>query len=505
MAYNYECDNEEWGMKPEIHPKLSFLLDRHVRYKGAYGGRAGRKSYSFADAYLARMTEKRTNIVIGREFEATIRDSVHRLLKNRIEYHRLQEIYNVNRDSITNLCNSSILTYRYLHDNYSDVKGLEDVDIFGIFEAEKWTRESYNFIYPTIRKEGSEIWAEWNPENDDDFVMEKYIYRIDHSDTICAEVLYLDNPYLSDDVRKEAEKCKRDFPDEYEHIWLGKPSKVGSKIYPMFTKEHHIIYGHDLDENFENSMYFNGQDPATKYYPFCVWIKRIHKGDGKYKYIVYNEFPTVDMMKGQYFYEYRDTKVCELTLKQRAGLFRIFDNTTPKGIFPRVVVEDKDLAFSHRAVDTRFAKASGAASTTLGGTKGMIITWALPENGAMRFNTPPERMIDVQCDVIREAMSYDTTVGWIPGFNEASWYVMPHCHNVIDACLFHRMDNDKKTEHPKRKDVMDAIRICHAYMAQIPHKSLVKVEDDPLFLQQLHGVDKAKELQKQFEKRSIYA
>ena len=67
------------------------------------------------------------------------------------------------------------------------------------------------------------------------------------------------------------------------------------------------------------------------------------------------------------------------------------------------------------------------------------------------------------------------------------------------------MDNDKKTEHPKRKDVWDAIRICHAYMAQVPHKSIAKQDDDPLFLQQLHGIDKAKEMQKAFEKRSLYS
>jgi hypothetical protein len=497
--------------EPELNEKLFFLLEDNCRYKGAKGGRGASKSMSFCDAVLAKMISRRINVCAGREVHNTIGDSVHRLIQERINYHKLDKIFVCTQTGFKYLPNGSELTYTHFENNKDKIRGLQGVDLFWIFEAHTLTKESWLELYPTIRRDNSEIWFEWNQDTDEDFVDSIFSDPENAAISKLVYITYLDNPLCSqvnlDDANRCLARAKRTGDwEEYNHEWLGYPSKLGSRIYPMFTKERHIIYAHELDDSrfFNESMYFMGQDPATVYYPFCVWIQRIHKGDGKYKYVVYNEFPTLSMMGGKYFWEKRDEAVCELPLKKRAGLFRVLDNTTPDRIYPTVRVEGVNGEFSNRAVDTRFAKASGAASTTLGGTQGMIITWAMPENGAMRFNTPPERMIDVQRDNIRAAMSYDEDLGYIPGLNEPSWYVMPHCYNVIDACLHHRMDNDKKTEHPKRKDVMDAIRICHAYMSQVPHRPQVVVEE-PEMVRELHGYDKAKKLREAFEKRSVYA
>lgn len=495
----------------ELNEKLFFLLEEDYRYKGAKGGRGASKSMSFCDAVLAKMISKRINVCAGREVHNTIGDSVHRLILERINYHKLDKIFVCTKTGFKYLPNGSELTYTHFENNEDKIRGLQGVDLFWIFEAHTLTRESWVELYPTIRRDNSEIWFEWNQNNDDDFVDTIFSDPENEAISKLVYITYLDNPLCSqvnlDDANRCLARAKRTGDwEEYNHEWLGYPSKLGSRIYPMFTKERNIIYAHDLEDPrfFNESMFFNGQDPHTVYYPFCVWVQRIHKGDGKFWYVVYNEFPTTSMMGGKYYWEYRDEKVCELTLKKRAGLFRVFDNTTPEKIYSKVRVEGVNGEFSHRAVDTRFVKGSGAASTTLGGTQGLIITWALPENGGMRFNTPPEKMIDVQRDNLKELMSYDENLGYIPGLNEPSWYAMPHCHNVIDAGLHHRMDNDKKTEHPKRKDVIDAIRICHAYMAGVAHKPQV-VPEEPEIMGELHGFDKAKKLREAFEKRSVYA
>jgi len=207
-------------------------------------------------------------------------------------------------------------------------------------------------------------------------------------------------------------------------------------------------------------MFFMGQDPATVYYPFGVWIARVARGD-EFDYVIYNEYPTLSMMGGKYFHEIRQEKVCNLTLKQRANMFRILDNTISETM--------KWITITARAIDTRFVKASGAASSTLG-TKGLISTMSDPSNGGMTFETPPERMIDVQRDRIQALMDYNRELGLIAGHNEPHFYVMPHCYNVIDAFKHHRIDKDKRAEDQKRKDAIDAVRITMALMAEYAHK-----------------------------------
>lgn len=455
--------------KPEIHPKLAFLLTEHWRYKVAYGGRGGCKSYNFADAAIARMIAEKITVTAGREKDNTILDSIHRLIKERIYYHfgnETEKLWDISNRGFIYKPNQSELTYIHFHNNKDGIRGLQGTMICWVFEAGSLSKESADELIPTIRMPGSEFWLEFNPDNDDDYVMTEFVYK-DSPDCKKVYLTYLDNPLCPQVLIDEANKCKAlaektgDFED-YNHIWLGFPSKTGSKIYPMFDKQVHIReYDFDNEHFKANAMFFTGQDPATCYYPFQVWIARIYKSDKEFDYLIYNEFPTVQMMKGKFFWEYRNETVCNLSLSQRAKIFKVVDNTIDKRY--------DYIKIKARGIDTRFAKASGAASATLGGTKGMIYEMALPQNGGLSFETPPEHRIDVQRDVIKGLFEYDTDLGVIPGINEPHLFVMPHCHNVIDAFEHHRIDNQKKSEDQKRKDPIDAIRICFATMEGHSH------------------------------------
>jgi PBSX family phage terminase large subunit len=456
--------------EPQIHPKLKFLLTEKWRYKGLVGGRDSGKSYSAADAVLARMINAKINVAACRELKTTIADSIHKLLIERISFHNIGHLFHPITDYGLSCKNGSTLIYKHLHNNVDEIKGLQNIMLCWIFEAQSLTKESFDILYPTIvRNEGAEIWVEWNPDNDDDFVMQRFYYGKDE-DTKTVETNYLENALCSDGAKQEAAKCKRDYPEDYEHIWMGRPSKVGSRIYPMFDEKTHVRSYFDFDKMQNDTMFFMGQDPATVYYPFGVWMARVAKGEKEFDYIVYNEYPTVNMMHGKYFHEIRDELVCNVTLKQRAAMFRVLDNTVSKTY--------KWLTIAARGIDTRFAKASGAASTTLGGTRGMIIEMADIGNGGLSFETPQESIIDVQRDVLRGLLDYNKDLGLILGLNEPHFYVMGHCHNVIDALTHHRMDNKKKTEDPKRKDPIDAIRICLATMEGYSHVRKEKVQTE---------------------------
>jgi len=451
--------------KPQIHEKLLFLLFDNVRYKVAFGGRGGGKSYSFADAALAKLLSEKMTITACRELKTTIHDSIHALLKERIAYHGLDDVIKAT-DCGFKCSNGSILNYKHLHNNVTEVKGLHGTKICWLFEGEPTTKESWEILNPTIRLPGSEIWIEFNPDDPDGFVYRKFVvdfgnfgYTEVPGDTHCVHIDYLDNSLCSEELIRQAEECRRNRPDDYRHIWLGEPSTVGSRVYPQFDPKVHVR-DYNLDKLKNTANFFMGQDPATVYYPFAVWIARIQKGEKEFDYWIYNEFPTLDMMGGKYFHEIRTERVCSLTLKQRATMFRVLDNTIDRSY--------NWLDIKARAIDTRFVKASGAASTTLK-TRGLIQTMSDPGNGGMRFETPPESRIDTQRDTIRELLEYNADLGVVAGFNEPHLYVAAHCYNVIDAFTHHRVSRQTKAEDPGRKDPIDAVRITMALMEEYQH------------------------------------
>ena len=69
----------EQTVKAEFPIKLQFLF-QPKRYKIAYGGRGGTKSWGFARALLIIGAQKTTRILCARETQKSIEDSVYQLL-----------------------------------------------------------------------------------------------------------------------------------------------------------------------------------------------------------------------------------------------------------------------------------------------------------------------------------------------------------------------------------------------------------------------------------------
>ena len=70
-----------------IPTKFKPLLTDNFRYKLYYGGRAGGKSYAFADRILLKARKASLFIACVREIQESIKDSVHKLLSDRISYY----------------------------------------------------------------------------------------------------------------------------------------------------------------------------------------------------------------------------------------------------------------------------------------------------------------------------------------------------------------------------------------------------------------------------------
>lgn len=202
-------------------------MQQKKRYKLYYGGRAGGKSYAFADSLLFLGRMKKLRIACMREVQESIKDSVHKLLSDRISFYDLGD-YKVMETQIVNKISGTTFIFKGLQEqNAGNIKSLEGIDIVWLEEGQKISKKSWEILDPTIRKPGSEIWISMNREEEHDAVW-KAIGANPDKRTLVVKVNYTDNPFCPEEMKYLAEKCRRDNPEDYEHIWLGAPQSAGS-------------------------------------------------------------------------------------------------------------------------------------------------------------------------------------------------------------------------------------------------------------------------------------
>ena len=216
----------------KIAEKFRPLLTEHYRYKLYYGGRAGGKSYAFADCLLLLARQKKLFIACVREVQNSIKDSVYKLLKDRADAYNFDDFI-FYEDRIENIVTGSKFVFKGLKDqNKQNIKSLEGVDICWCEESQAITKESFEVLDPTIRKAGSELWFSMNRENENDAIWRAIAANPDDQ-TLIVKVNYYDNPFCPDEMKYLAEKCKAENLDDYMHIWEGEPISLGD--YKLFN------------------------------------------------------------------------------------------------------------------------------------------------------------------------------------------------------------------------------------------------------------------------------
>jgi len=202
----------------EFPLKLQRLFQRS-RYKICYGGRGGAKSWGIARALLIKGAEQPTRILCAREFQTSIKDSVHKLLCDQIEALGLHSFYEITQASIRG-SNGTEFAFAGLKNNISNIKSFEGVDICWVEEAQTVSRLSWNVLIPTIRKEGSEIWVSFNPELETDETYKRFVL-LPPDDCIQIKLNWRDNPWLTDTLRLEKDALKARDEEAYNQVWEG--------------------------------------------------------------------------------------------------------------------------------------------------------------------------------------------------------------------------------------------------------------------------------------------
>jgi len=198
--------------------KLQFLF-KPKRYKVAYGGRGGAKSWGVSRALLILGAERKLLILCTRETQRSIADSVHKLLADQILNLNLGSFYRVQQATIRG-ANGTEFIFSGLHQNIGNLKSYEAVDICWVEEAQTVSKKSWDILIPTIRKNGSEIWATFNPELETDDTYRRFVTS-PPPDAEVIRIGWQDNPWFPEVLRKEMEHLRAQSEDDYQHVYEG--------------------------------------------------------------------------------------------------------------------------------------------------------------------------------------------------------------------------------------------------------------------------------------------
>lgn len=204
--------------KAEFPQKLSILFDP-ARYKVLYGGRGGAKSWGVARALLIIGARQTTRILCAREFQTSIKDSVHKLLSDQIFALGLQDFYEITQTAIRGK-NGTEFSFAGLKNNVANIKSYEGCDIAWVEEAQTTSKMSWNVLIPTIRKEGSEIWITFNPELESDETYKRFVVNPPEN-SIVQRVNWSDNPWFPETLRLEKDALFARDREAYNTIWEG--------------------------------------------------------------------------------------------------------------------------------------------------------------------------------------------------------------------------------------------------------------------------------------------
>ena len=217
-------------VRVQIPKKLGFLMEMH-RYKVVYGGRGGTKSWSFADALLVLGAAQPLRILCAREIQRSIKDSVHKLLSDRIEALGLGKFYDILETEIRGRNGTEIIFAGLAGHTVESIKSYEGVDIVWVEEAQSVQKRSWDILIPTIRAPNSEIWVSFNPDMDTDDTWQRFVVNTPPN-AIVVKTTYADNPWFPAVLEQERLHMQRTAPDDYENIWEGKcRTVVAGAIY----------------------------------------------------------------------------------------------------------------------------------------------------------------------------------------------------------------------------------------------------------------------------------
>ena len=201
-------------------------LSNHKLFYVYHGGRGGGKSWEIADFLLIEGASKKHRILCCREIQKSIKQSVHKLLSDRIVALGLGYFYQVLDTEIRGL-NGTEFAFSGLQNHTVDsIKSFEGATITWIEEAQTVSAYSLQILIPTVvRTVMPMIIMSMNPKLPSDAVYADYV-AVQRDDTVVVQINYDENRNCPAELIALAEQMKAEDYDQYEHIYLGRPKEI---------------------------------------------------------------------------------------------------------------------------------------------------------------------------------------------------------------------------------------------------------------------------------------
>ena len=194
------------------------------------GGRGSGKSESAAGIVSARVKDYGIKALCSREFQNSINDSVHAIIKRKVADFGFNG-FNL-LDSKIDHDNGGKVRYRGLARNPDGVKSFDGFGIGWVEEAQALSKESIELLEPTFRESGAEIWYTLNPGSSADPISKEHLkpyeaellkhgyYEDDQ--IMIIEMNYKDNPWFPEILEGKRKKNKVMWSTaKYAHVWDG--------------------------------------------------------------------------------------------------------------------------------------------------------------------------------------------------------------------------------------------------------------------------------------------
>jgi len=168
----------------KVNKKLERFLTTSKPLKIAVGGRGSGKSIAIGDMLTFKMATEQADIYCLREYQDSISDSVHRVLKGSVVDRIGLEGWDIQENKIV-APNGAQTAYKGAARNPDSIQSAQGYKYSWFEEAHRASQTSLDKLLPTIlRNPGAECWFSANPQSSADAFSKRFI-----------------NPYLSERKR----------------------------------------------------------------------------------------------------------------------------------------------------------------------------------------------------------------------------------------------------------------------------------------------------------------
>jgi phage terminase large subunit len=165
-----------------------------------------------------------------REVQKTLAQSSKRLIEAKISDLGVGHHFKIFNDKIETP-GDGIIIFQGMQDHTAEsIKSLEGFKRAWIEEAQTLSHRSLSLLRPTIRADGSEIWASWNATRKSDAI-DDFLRAKKPEGSVVVQANWRDNPWFPKELEAERKLDLELYPDRYDHIWEGGYAKAFEGAY----------------------------------------------------------------------------------------------------------------------------------------------------------------------------------------------------------------------------------------------------------------------------------